>query len=131
MRKSRTNGRWALIAAIVVAATSVAGCTSQKSQAFCQIAGEECDEEIFGIPVDGVGNSDDSVAVCAKQVDTYLASLRANQEEVCQDLAAAYEEFMDCAIEEGNCDAWTDNDCDNERDDVNDLLQDADNKCNE
>lgn len=114
-----------LLSGSMVACSSTAG-------AYCQTAAD-CDEEIpfLNIPVDGVGDSSDSAQVCTVERQAYLDSLRANSEEVCQQLAAAEEAFMQCAIEQGDCDAWTDNDCDNEREDRDDLLREAENRCNE
>ena len=107
------------------------GCSSP-AQEYCEVAGE-CDETIpfFGIPVDGVGNSSDSVDVCTQQVQAKLDTLRANSEEICQEAAEAYEEFMLCAIEEGDCDAWTDNDCASEWEAYEELAEEAENRCNE
>ena len=100
---------------------------------YCRLANEECDEEFIGIPVDGVGNGSDSGQVCAVEMDAYLRSLRQNSEEVCHKLADAYEAAMACVIQEqGDCDAFRGgNDCDNEWDDVDDIANDADNRCNE
>lgn len=117
-------------------AAGLAGCGGQSAQ-YCQAAAE-CDEEfrvipIFGefIPVDGVGNSDDSAGVCEAEVNGYISSLRANSEDVCEELAVAYEAFMTCAIDEGTCDAWTSNDCDRESDDIRDLQDEAGGRCSE
>jgi len=121
-----------LFAVAALAASS--GCiVSPTVSEYCRLANEECDDEFLGVPVDGVGNGSDSAAVCAAEMDAYLKSLRANSEEVCHDLAAAYEAAMACVIQEqGDCDAFRGgNDCDNEWDDVADLTQDADNRCNE
>ena len=107
------------------------GCSST-SQQYCEVAGE-CDETIpfFGYPVDGVGNSSDSVDVCVQQQEAYLNTLRANSEEICHDAALAYEAFMLCAIEEGDCDAWTDNDCSSEWEEYEETTEEAGNRCNE
>lgn len=125
-----------LLAGLAGLSLSAAGCGGPSSQ-YCAAA-SRCDEEvriipIIGdlIPVDGVGNSDDSVGVCAAEIDGYLAGLRANSEEVCQELADAYVAFMDCAIQEDSCDAWTDSECQDEREEIFDLWQDADNRCDE
>ena len=116
--------------ALVICSLAV-GCSSTAQQ-YCETAGE-CDETIpfFGYPVDGVGNSSDSVDVCVQQQEAYLNTLRANSEEICQDAARAYEEFMQCAIEEGDCDAWTDNDCSSEWESYEELTEEAGNRCNE
>lgn len=126
----------ALGAAAFVFAISCGGGSGLTGQ-YCNVAAE-CDEEfriipIIGeeVPVDGVGNSDDSVAVCNAEVNGYISALRANSEEVCEELALAYEAFMACAIEEDSCDAWTNNDCDNEREDIRDAWDDAGGRCSE
>ncbi len=106
---------------------------STSGQSYCQLAAE-CDEDLpfFGIPIDGVGNSDDSVAVCAADTDGYLGSLRQNQEQVCHDLANAYDAWIACiAAEDADCDAWYDDECEREREDIQELRDDADNRCNE
>jgi len=125
------------IIALAILCMGLASCGGGITGQYCQAAGE-CDEEIriipiIGefVPVDGVGNSDDSVAVCQAEVDGYLSALRANSEDVCQELADAHEAFMLCAIDEGSCDAWTRDDCDRERDDIRDLEDDAGGRCSE
>lgn len=108
------------------------GCSSSGRQ-YCEAAAE-CDEElpIFGFPIDGVGNASDSVDVCTADTDGYLQSLRQNSEQVCQDLADAYDAWIACiVVEEADCDAWYDDECDNEREDIRELRNDADNRCNE
>lgn len=134
----RSRRAWRATALLVVlgALPTLAGCGGLAAS-YCQTA-SECDEEVplipfFGpdVPVDGVGNSDDSVGVCMAEVDGYVSALRANSEDVCEELAAAYEAFMECAVQEGDCDAWTSNDCDNERDDIQDLWNEADGRCSE
>ena len=107
------------------------GCSSTARQ-YCETAGE-CDETIpfIDYPVDGVGNSSDSVDVCTQEQQAYLDGLRANSEEICHETAEAYEAFMLCAIEEGDCDAWTDDDCDSEYEDYFESAEEAENRCNE
>jgi hypothetical protein len=135
----RSALRLALVlgAATFTFALSCGGAGSGLTGQYCRVAAE-CDEEfmiipIIGedIPVDGVGNSDDSEAVCNVEVNGYISALRANSEEVCEELALAYEAFMACAIEEDSCDPWTDNDCDNEREDIRDAWDDAGGRCSE
>ena len=64
--------------------------------------------------------------------ETFLSALRANGEDVCHEMAAAWEAYMQCAVEEG-CDAFQLNEpeCKDELDDYSDLRDDAGNRCNE
>ena len=126
---------WFLATSLLAAAGCGGG--SPLTSQYCAVAAS-CDEEfqlipIIGeeIPVDGVGNSDDSVGVCNAEVNGYISALRANSEEECEELASAYEDFMACAIEEDSCDAWTDDDCDNEREDIQRAWDDAGGRCSE
>jgi hypothetical protein len=114
-----------LRAVVVGVVLACAGCPSLAEQ-YCQTAGE-CDELL-----DPVGNSDDSVAVCAVLQQTTLDAYRANSESICQDLADAYEEWMRCAVEEG-CDAWdfTSDDCRSEFNDYAETADDAGGRCEE
>lgn len=111
---------------------SLAACTfNPAAGAYCDL-GAECDE-VTGLFLDPVvGSSDDSAAVCAVNQETFLAALRANSEEVCHEMAAAWEAYMACAIEEG-CEAFEidEAECKDELDDYQDLRDDAGNRCNE
>lgn len=119
------------IPALVAATLALVGCNQLATQ-YCDL-GAECDEGLSGVIYDPVlGNSDDSAAVCAVNQQTFLNALRANSEDVCHEAAAAYERWMACAIEEG-CDAFRidEPECKDERDDYADLIDDANNRCNE
>ncbi len=116
--------------ALVTCTVALSGCNA--SNAYCDL-GAECDDGFEGIFLDPVpGSSDDSAGVCAANQQTLLNALRANREEVCHEAAAAWEIWMACAVEEG-CDAFRigEPECKDELDDYTDLLEDADNRCNE
>jgi hypothetical protein len=125
------NARTPLLAACVVS-TMLTACSSL-SRDFCEAAAS-CDElnaELFGFGLDSVGSGSDSVDVCVVDNDGALAVLRANKEDVCHELAAAVEEFMACAAEEGDCGGFNlvGNECASELDRVNDLRGEADDEC--
>lgn len=106
----------------------LAGCPSLP-EAYCQTMAD-CDDAdgIF----DSVGESSDSVGVCVVNQQTNLDALRANEEDVCVELALATEAYMACAVEEG-CDAFRpfEQECSGEREDFFELIQEAGNRCNE
>lgn len=113
-----------------VAAMVGAGC-SNLPQEYCAMGGK-CDD-IAGLFFDPVrGSSSDSVDVCAVNVETQLAALRANSESICSQAANAYEAYLACVIEEG-CDAFklAEPDCKDEYDNWQDLVSEAQNRCNE
>lgn len=116
------------LAALLLAGLG-AGC-KPVSRAYCELGGE-CDEAT-GIFDPVPGSSSDSVDVCTVNQETLLQALRANREEVCHQLADAYEAFWACAVEEG-CDAFdvTEPECKDELEEVGDLRQKAGNRCNE
>ncbi len=116
---------WGLRAAVVAAAVACVACPSLPD-AYCQTAAE-CDELL-----DPVGPDDDSAAVCSVIQQTTIDVLRANSEDVCQELADAYEEYMRCAVEEG-CDAWdfTSDDCRSEFNNYAEAADDASGRCQE
>jgi hypothetical protein len=99
-------------------------------RAYCETAGD-CDDG-FGLFDPVQGSSDDSVDVCTVNQETNIAALRANSEEVCHDLADAWQAYMLCAVEEG-CDAFNplEPECNDELEDVADLSNDAGNRCSE
>jgi hypothetical protein len=66
------------------------GCT-RVADGYCRAAGA-CD-----IGLDGVGESDDSVAVCIEREEGALRSLRRNDEPECLDAADKYEAYLVCA----------------------------------
>lgn len=119
-----------LIGALLCAQT-VACTFNPTAGGFCEL-GADCDD-ITGLFLDPViGSSDDSAGVCAVNQETFLAALRANSEDVCHEMAEAWEIYMACAVEEG-CDAFELNEpeCKDELDDYSDLRDDAGNRCNE
>lgn len=127
---------WRLLAAPVgLALASLMGCSAATS-GYCE-AHADCEVEFVGIVIpDQAGSADDSVAVCAANQNAYLSSLRANEEEECQDAANATEAYMACIAqafaEDGDgCDVIQD-ECEDERDDMNDALGKIDgNECSE
>lgn len=117
--------------AFVASTLALAGCNQLATQ-YCDL-GAECDEGVSGVIYDPVlGNSDDSAAVCAANQAAFLNALRANSEEVCHEAATAYEAWMACALEEG-CDSFRidEPECKDEREKYAELIDDADNRCNE
>jgi len=122
------NMSWRHLAApigIALLAASV-GCTSQSARGYCE-AHAECERDFLGINIpDQAGNEPDSVAVCAAIQTGNLNSLRANEEEECQEYAELLEIYMACIGSEfadngDGCDAIED-ECKDELDDVNDAL---------
>jgi hypothetical protein len=111
--------------AVACAALVATACPSLP-QAYCEQAAE-CDSLL-----DPVGESDDSVAVCAINQQTSLDVYRANSEEDCLDVAEKQEEYMACAVEEG-CDAFDpfDDACSDEFVAWARASDDAGGKCNE
>lgn len=126
----------------VFAALGAAGCTPART--YCE-AQAECDDLQARPPLglDLVGADNDSVDVCVANVDGTLATLRANEEAICQEAAQAYEIYMACVArvftdEPGDaCDALSlplpfggrSNPCDDELDDYFDALGDAGDDC--
>lgn len=106
------------------------GCTNLP-QAYCEVGGD-CDDPtgLFFDPV--LGSSSDSVGVCAVNVSTELSAYRANSEDICREVADAREAYLACVIEEG-CDAFRleEPECKDEYEDWQDLLSEAQNRCNE
>lgn len=116
--------------ALVVVLLALAGCNGLPAQ-YCE-TGAACDD-FAGLLLDPVpGDSDDSADVCAVNQQTVLSALRANSEQICHDMALAYENWMACAIEEG-CDAFEINqpECKDELEEYRELQDDAGNRCNE
>jgi hypothetical protein len=66
------------------------GC-SRVPDGYCRAA-NNCDD-----PADGVGESDDSIAVCIELEEGFLRSLRKNDEQECLAAADAYEAYLVCA----------------------------------
>lgn len=126
MRLTSPLGPLALLAFTL----ALAGCNALPQQ-FCEL-GADCDD-LAGLFYDPVlGNSDDNAAVCAVNQQTFTNALRANSEDICHQIAAAWETYMACAVEEG-CDAFKvgEPECNDERDDYADLVSEAGNRCNE
>jgi hypothetical protein len=112
--------------AIVAGALACAACSSLPDQ-YCQKAAD-CDELL-----DPVGNSDDSVGVCAIMQQTELDAYRANSEDECFDLATAKEEYMACVVEEG-CDGFNiffEDECRSEWNGYAEAADDARGRCDE
>lgn len=121
-----TRFKYGLRAAVVGTALICAACSSLPDQ-YCQVAAD-CDE-----PLDPVGNSDDSVAVCAIMQQTELDAYRTNSESECQDLAEAKEEYMACVVEEG-CDGFNfffEDECRSEWNNYAEAADDARGDCDE
>jgi hypothetical protein len=112
----------------------VGACTSP-ARGFCE-AHADCERDFLGVVIpDLAGDADDSVDVCTVQQDGSVQALRANEEEECQVAAEKLEIFMACiatefADDNDGCDVL-ESKCEDERDDVNDALDDIDgNECN-
>lgn len=127
---------WRLLAAPVgLALAGLAGCSAATS-GYCE-AFADCEVEFIGVVIpDQAGTADDSVAVCTANQNAFLSSLRANEEKVCQLAADATEAYMACiaqafAEDDDGCEVIQD-ECDDERDDMNDALGNIDNnECSE
>lgn len=116
--------------ALLFAALALVGCNGLSNQ-YCEL-GAECDDN-SGFLLDPVpGNSDDSAAVCAVNQQTFVDTLRANSEDVCHEIATAWEAWMACAIEE-ECDAFRigEPECKDELEEYAELVDEAGNRCNE
>lgn len=119
------------------------GCTSP-SRGYCAAAAE-CDER--EAVLDPVGEDNDSLEVCVANQDGFLRTLRANEEQRCQDAANAWEAYMACvaqvyAEDEGDaCDGFrggvlngllgnsSDNPCEDELTDFGEIAQDLGDDC--
>ncbi len=104
------------------------------ARGFCE-AHADCSRDFFGIEIpDEAGSAPDSVEVCVVNQEGRVRALRANEEEECHRAADALEIFMACVGDafgrEGDgCDALEDN-CEDERDDFQDALQElSGNEC--
>jgi hypothetical protein len=118
-----------LAAPVGLALAGLMGC-SPATTGYCQ-AHADCEREFLGIVLpDEAGGADDSVAVCTANKNAFLASLRANEEAVCQSAADATEVYMGCIAQAfaGNDDGCEviDEECDDELDDMNDALNKID-----
>lgn len=130
---SGMNTPWRLfLAPLGLALVGTIGCSS--SRGFCE-AHADCEREFIGIVIpDQAGNEPDDVAVCMANNDGFVASLRANEEPECQEVAEKYEIYMACignefANNDDGCEVL-DEDCDDELDDYQDALNDVDgNEC--
>lgn len=114
------------------------GCTSP-SRGYCAAAAE-CDdgEGPFAVSIlDPVGEDNDSLEVCVANQDGFLRTLRANEEERCQDAASAWETYMACVAqvyaedEDDACDGFRvqDNPCEDELTDFGEIFQDLGDDC--
>lgn len=105
--------------AALLAAPLFAGCLSQ---AYCSKAAE-CASDPPG---------EDFERVCQTKYEGGLRALRANKEDECHELAAAQEVYDACRAQL-DCDDFRESDnngeCDDERDDFIDALQDAESEC--
>lgn len=113
-----------VLCALLSACTNLPG-------AFCAVGGD-CDRSLIEAPFDPVpGDSDDSVAVCQVFHETRLAALRQNSESICFEVAAAYEAYMACVVEDGGCDPFRliEPECKDEYEDWQDLEDEAGGRC--
>lgn len=107
----------------VLALMSLSGCLAQS---YCTRAAECADDP----------PGEDFVAVCQARYEGTLNALRANKEDVCHEVARAKEAFDSCRTQLDGCRDFNrgaggdyDGECENERDDYIDALQDAENEC--
>jgi hypothetical protein len=117
-------------ALLAASALALAGCNPLPAQ-YCSL-GLDCDD-VFALYDPVPGTSEDSADVCTVNQETYLRALRANHEEVCHEMAEAWEEWMLCVVEEDTCDSFKllEPDCKEERRRHDDLAREAGNRCNE
>lgn len=131
------QSRWFTLAtttALALGTLLSSACGSLLSRPYCEEAAD-CDNDpgfLLLAGLTGSGADDDSPGVCAAKIDTVIASLRTNDERVCQDIAIATEELMQCVIDEG-CNGFDifSNPCQDELERVTDLRNDAGDLCNE
>ena len=123
-----------LVAAGALALALVGACTSS-ARGFCE-AHADCDREFLGVIIpDQSGNADDSVGVCTVNQEGFLASLRANEEDDCQEAADKFDIYMACiaasfADDDSDGCQTIDDECLDERDDSNDAQSKIDgNEC--
>ena len=107
----------------------VTGCGST-ARTYCEKASECSGDALLGL--DPAGDAKDSADVCTIEQQGNLDALRANSEDICLQLADAYETYMNCAIEQG-CDAFEifNNPCSDQLQDILDLSGEAGNRCSE
>lgn len=131
------QSRWFTLAtttALALGTLLSSACGSFLSRPYCDQAAS-CDNDpgfLLLVGLTGSGDAEDSPGVCAAKIDTVIASLRTNDEQVCQDIAIATEALMQCVIDEG-CDGFDifSNPCQDELDRVSELRNDAGGLCNE
>lgn len=117
-----------LLLAALLASGLVGACSPARG--FCE-ANADCRREILGVEIpDSAGSADDSIAVCTANQEGQVRALRANEELECRAAADAIEAFQACigaafADNTDGCEVL-DEDCDDERDDMNDALEDID-----
>jgi len=98
---------------------------------FCEL-GLECDEA-DGVLYDPIiGGSEDSVDVCIINQRTFDDAFRINSEDICQRIADARVAYIECAVAVG-CEAFNINEdeCKDEIESLNELRDEAANRCNE
>lgn len=109
----------ALIALCALSTALGGGCTANAHCAQLQ----ECNDKL----------EPDSEAVCVEEYNTFISSLRANNEEECLILADAKLAFDSCLLQL-DCNDLDDppdveDACGSEQEDLRDALRDADNQC--
>lgn len=127
--------RITLFALLPLAAIAVTAACSPVG-GFCEAAGE-CDDrdaQIFPLGVDFVGESNDSINVCVAESEGRIRTLRANEEDGCQEEADAQLAYYACVADTYRadpgdaCDALVNdpdrNPCAGELDDYFDALSD-------
>lgn len=127
MRRNRMKTRISLLAAWGLLTAGALGCDGA-ARGYCE-ANADCNRELIpGVPIpDAAGSGKDSVDVCVVNQTAQLRRFRANEEERCQDVAAAWDAYMACIAEEfaaneDGCDVL-DDECRSELDDYGDALQ--------
>jgi len=120
---------------VAAGALALVGACTSSARGLCE-AHADCERDFLGVVIpDLSGDADDSVDVCTVQQEGSVQALRANEEEECQIAADKIELFMACIATEfaddpDGCDVL-ETKCEDERDDVNDALDDIDgNECN-
>ena len=118
-------------AAIIAACGLLISACSDLPARYCAL-GLECDD-LFALYDPVPGTSEDSADVCTVNQETLLRALRANREDICHDMADAWEQWLLCVVEEDTCDSFKilEPDCKDDRRKFDELAREAGNRCNE
>lgn len=91
--------RLPFLLAVLPLATLVATAACSPVAGYCEAAAECDDREALFLGLDPVGESNDSVNVCIAQSEGTLRTLRANEEEGCQEEADALLAYYACVAD--------------------------------